>query len=212
MISYLTLQGAATSETVINKSRFIVDAVPVEEESAAISFIHSIREKYRDATHHCYAYIIGKNAGIQRYSDDGEPSGTAGLPMIECLKAKSLVDCCFVVTRYFGGTLLGTGGLVRAYTESVLSGIASAGIVRMEETDRFLCEVPYSLWDKVNHAFRSMCVKLTDIEYAVTVCFTLEIRSFESDSVLEKLTSLTNGTFTFIKEDVTYAPWIMKDE
>lgn len=207
MISYLTLKSAATDETVINKSRFIVNAIPVTVETEAIEFIHSIREKYRDASHHCYAYIIGKNAGIQRYSDDGEPSGTAGLPMIECLKAKSLVDCCFVVTRYFGGILLGTGGLVRAYTESVINGIAAAGIVCMEETDRYLCEVPYSLWDKVNHAFRSVNCKVTDTEYAVSVCFTLELRSTESEYVLDKLTCLTNGMFTFIKEGVSYTPW-----
>ena len=115
MNPYRTLRQSASDEFVINKSRFIGYAAPCETEAEALAFLQSIRTKHKDATHNCYAYIIGQNAGIMRYSDDGEPGGTAGLPMMEVLKHQGVVNCCCVVTRYFGGVLLGAGGLVRAY-------------------------------------------------------------------------------------------------
>lgn len=117
MNPYRTLRQSASDEFIINKSRFIGYAAPCETEAEALAFLQSIRTKHKDATHNCYAYIIGQNAGIMRYSDDGEPGGTAGLPMIEVLKHQGVVNCCCVVTRYFGGVLLGAGGLVRAYTQ-----------------------------------------------------------------------------------------------
>ena len=107
MNPYRTLQQFASDEFIINKSRFIGYAAPCETEAEALAFLQSIRTKHKDATHNCYAYIIGQNAGIMRYSDDGEPGGTAGLPMMEVLKHQGVVNCCCVVTRYFGGVLLG---------------------------------------------------------------------------------------------------------
>ena len=115
--SYRTVRQAASDEFIVNKSLFIGHAAPCETEEAALQFLRKIRDEYRDATHNCYAYVIGENAGIMRYSDDGEPGGTAGLPMMEVLKQRGVVNCCVVVTRYFGGVLLGAGGLVRAYTK-----------------------------------------------------------------------------------------------
>lgn len=111
MNPYRTLRQFASDEFIINKSRFIGYAAPCETEAEALAFLQSIRTKHKDATHNCYAYIIGQNAGIMRYSDDGEPGGTAGLPMMEVLKHQGVVNCCCVVTRYFGGVLLGAGGL-----------------------------------------------------------------------------------------------------
>ena len=107
MNPYRTLRQSASDEFIINKSRFIGYAAPCETEAEALAFLQSIRTKHKDATHNCYAYIIGQNAGIMRYSDDGEPGGTAGLPMMEVLKHQGVVNCCCVVTRYFGGVLLG---------------------------------------------------------------------------------------------------------
>lgn len=210
MNSYNTLLKAASDEIVITKSRFISHASPVADEEEAIGFIRSIREKYRDASHNCYAYIIGTNSGIMRYSDDGEPAGTAGLPMIEYLKAKKLVDCCIVVTRYFGGTLLGTGGLVRAYTEAASIGVNAAVIVKMVETDRYLCEISYSLWDRVNYLLRSLPVRISELEYAASVCFVMEIRSDDTDRVLNQLNSITNGSLVSMKDSVYYALWSIK--
>ena len=106
---YKTLRQSASDEVIINKSRFIGYACPCETEEEALAFLQSIRTKHKDATHNCYAYVIGQNAGIMRYNDDGEPGGTAGLPMMEVLKAQGVVNCCVVVTRYFGGILLRKG-------------------------------------------------------------------------------------------------------
>ena len=130
--AYITVARSSREETVINKSRFIGYAAPCISESEALAFLQSVREEHKTATHHCYAYIIGENSGIMRYSDDGEPGGTAGLPMMDVIRARNIVNCCVVVVRYFGGTLLGTGGLVRAYSQSAQSALNAAGIIRME--------------------------------------------------------------------------------
>ena len=109
---YITLSSVSCEEIIINKSGFIGYACPCSSVDEAISFLQKIREEHKTASHHCYAYIVGENSGIMRYSDDGEPGGTAGLPIIEVLKNKHIVNACVVVVRYFGGVLLGTGGLV----------------------------------------------------------------------------------------------------
>ena len=121
MNPYRTLRQSASDEFIINKSRFIGYAAPCETEAEALAFLQSIRTKHKDATHNCYAYIIGQNAGIMRYSDDGEPGGTAGLPMMEVLKHQGVVNCCCVVTRYFGGVLLGVIEILgKAYVSTEL--------------------------------------------------------------------------------------------
>ena len=129
--SYITVSGISCEEIIINKSRFIGYASPCSSENDALTFLQSIRDEHKTATHHCYAYIIGENCGIMRYSDDGEPGGTAGMPIMDVMRTKSIVNCCIVVVRYFGGTLLGTGGLVRAYTQSAQAALSASGIVRM---------------------------------------------------------------------------------
>lgn len=109
-LSYKTLREENSAEFIINKSRFIGYGCPCGTEEEALAFLARIRQKHKDATHNCYAYIIGLNSGIMRYSDDGEPGGTAGMPIIEVMKARGVVNCAVVVTRYFGGILLGAGG------------------------------------------------------------------------------------------------------
>ena len=121
--SYITVAGRSAEELVINKSRFIGYAAPCDSEEQALSFLREIRDQHRSATHHCYAYIIGENASVMRYSDNGEPAGTAGMPIMDVLRTRSIVNCCIVVVRYFGGVLLGTGGLVRAYTRSAQAAV-----------------------------------------------------------------------------------------
>ena len=111
---YKTLLRDAQDEFIVNKSRFIGHGRPCETEEEALAFLAEMRAKYKDATHNCYAYIIGPNMGVMRYSDDGEPGGTAGMPIIEVMKARGVTNAAVVVTRYFGGVLLGAGGLVRA--------------------------------------------------------------------------------------------------
>ena len=128
MNSYKTIKQPAREEYVINKSRFIGHACPCQTEEQALAFLKRIREEYRDATHNCYAYVIGENAGIMRYSDDGEPGGTAGLPMMEVLKTRGVVNLCVVVTRYFGGILLGRRAGARLFAQLRAGAGRGAGI------------------------------------------------------------------------------------
>ena len=204
---YKTLRRSASDEFIVNKSRFIGYAAPVQTEEEALAFLQSIRAKHKDATHNCYAYVIGRNAGIMRYSDDGEPGGTAGLPMMEVLKAQGVVNCCVVVTRYFGGVLLGAGGLVRAYTQGCVIGLKAAQVVIMEPSQRYLCEVSYPLWDKVQHAMKALPVQVVGSEFSTAVAFTLLVREKDATSVLADLTRVTDGRFDYLLEDESYEAW-----
>ena len=130
---YRTLRREASKEIVIKKSRFIGYGKPVESEAEAAAFIEAIKKKHWDATHNCSAYVIGERDEIQKQSDDGEPSGTAGKPILEVIKAQGLKNTVIVVTRYFGGIMLGAGGLIRAYTDGAVAAIEAAEAVRIEE-------------------------------------------------------------------------------
>ena len=204
---YKTLRQEAADEVIINKSRFIGYACPCETEEEALAFLQKIRTKHKDATHNCYAYIIGRNAGIMRYSDDGEPGGTAGLPMMEVLKAQGVVNCCVVVTRYFGGVLLGAGGLVRAYTQGTVIALKAAQVVVREPSQRYLCEVAYPLWDRVTHALKTMPVQLVGSEFTTAVGFTLLVREKDAEAMLAELVRLTDGRFEYLLEDESYEAW-----
>lgn len=204
---YKTLRHEAADEVIINKSRFIGYACPCETEEEALAFLQKIRTKHKDATHNCYAYVIGRNAGIMRYSDDGEPGGTAGLPMMEVLKNQGVVNCCVVVTRYFGGVLLGAGGLVRAYTQGTVIALKAAQVVTMEPSQRYLCEVAYPLWDRVTHALKTMPVQLVSSEFTTAVGFTLLVREKDAEAMLADLTRLTDARFESLLEDESYEAW-----
>ncbi len=204
---YKTLRQEAADEVIINKSRFIGYARPCETEEEALAFLQKIRTKHKDATHNCYAYVIGKNAGIMRYSDDGEPGGTAGLPMMEVLKAQGVVNCCVVVTRYFGGILLGAGGLVRAYTQGAVIALKAAQVVVMEPSQRYLCEVAYPLWDRVTHALKTMPVQLVSSEFTTAVGFTLLVREKDAEAMIADLVRLTDARFEYLLEDESYEAW-----
>ena len=205
--SYITVSGFSCEEIIINKSRFIGYAAPCSSENEALSFLQNIRDEHKTATHHCYAYIIGENCGIMRYSDDGEPGGTAGLPIMDVMRTKSIVNCCIVVVRYFGGTLLGTRGLVRAYTQSAQAALAASGIVRMEKTSFYLCTLPYSAWDRFRYAADHLPVKLENIEYGSSICFRLALRSSESESLLPRLSDAADRALESIPDDESYAAW-----
>ncbi len=207
MNPYRTLRQSASDEFIINKSRFIGYAAPCETEAEALAFLQSIRTKHKDATHNCYAYIIGQNAGIMRYSDDGEPGGTAGLPMMEVLKHQGVVNCCCVVTRYFGGVLLGAGGLVRAYTQGAVIALKAAQVVEILPSCQYLCEVAYPLWDKVQYALKSLPVQLLSSEFTTAVGFTLLIRQTDAQSVLDTLTRVTDGRIETLLEEESYRAW-----
>ena len=191
----------------MQKSRFIGYAAPCEREEAALAFLRSIRERHKDASHNCYAYIIGENAGIMRYNDDGEPGGTAGMPIIEVMKQRGVVNCCVVVTRYFGGVLLGAGGLVRAYSHGCAIALNAAQVVRMELSRRLLLDVPYPLWDRVNHALKGLPQITEDTAFGASVEATVLVREKDESAVMEKLTALTDGRLDFLELDALHYPW-----
>ena len=204
---YITLAGPGRDEIVIQKSRFIGQAWPCTTEEEALSYLREVRSETRDARHHCYAYIIGKNEGIIRYSDDGEPGGKAGMPMLSLMRSEKLVNCCVVVTRYFGGILLGTGGLVRAYTQGCRVALDSARIVRMERTCRDLCEVPYSGWDSVRYALEKLPAQIRNIEYGASVTFMLLTKAVERESVMKKLGQQTGRKIDSVFMGEEYDVW-----
>ena len=207
MKPYKTLLREADDEYLIQKSRFIGQAVPVQTPEAAIAFLESVRLMHRTANHHCYAYIIGQNAGIMRYSDDGEPGGTAGMPILEVMKARGVVDCAVVVTRYFGGVLLGAGGLTRAYSHTCALALGAAGVCEMFPTQRWLYEVEYPLWDKVQHTLKALPVKLMKTEFTATVHWELLCRTRDAQAVTDALTQITDGRVESLMTEETYLAW-----
>ena len=207
MNPYRTLRQFASDEFIINKSRFIGYAAPCETEAEALAFLQSIRTKHKDATHNCYAYIIGQNAGIMRYSDDGEPGGTAGLPMMEVLKHQGVVNCCCVVTRYFGGVLLGAGGLVRAYAQGSKAALDAAGVVVMEKSTRHLVEVDYSTWQRLEYFLRSAPVIIEHTEFGASVVCTLMVRSRDEEALLAEITRVTDARAETLPDGELYYPW-----
>ena len=179
----------------------------MSSEDEALAFLNIIRSQSKDASHHCFAYTIGANMGIMRYSDDGEPSGTAGLPMMEVIKREKVCNVCVVVTRYFGGILLGAGGLLRAYTQGCSIGLKAGKIVTMEPTTHFICEIPYSLWDKLQYQMKSLPVQISSTDYGKSVTFTLLVRDKDTDSVMKALDQASQGQFFFIQDTMSYEAW-----
>ena len=204
---YKTLKQRADDQFIVNKSRFIGYAAPCQSEEEALAFLKQIREKHKDATHNCYAYIIGRNMGIMRYNDDGEPGGTAGMPIIETLKKVGVTDCCVVVTRYFGGILLGAGGLVRAYRKGCVVALNAAQVVNMIPSTRFLMEVPYPMWDKVRYAMKDMPLQMEDTAFSTAVEATVLVRTEDLESVQMKLTQVTDAKAEFLTVDESFYPW-----
>ena len=207
MNPYRTLRQFASDEFIINKSRFIGYAAPCETEAEALAFLQTIRTKHKDATHNCYAYIIGQNAGIMRYSDDGEPGGTAGLPMMEVLKHQGVVNCCCVVTRYFGGVLLGTGGLVRAYTAAAAAALDAAEVVTVRSVVRCTATVDYPLYERAGLLIESAGAKAGPPVFTdrVSLCWVMPQGS--EAPLIEQLAELTRGGAQVAVSAPFYAPF-----
>ncbi len=207
LISYKTLMKRDQDEFIINKSRFIGYGCPCETEEEALAFLRQIREKHADATHNCYAYIIGANMGIMRYSDDGEPGGTAGMPIIEVMKARGVTNCCVVVTRYFGGILLGAGGLVRAYSQGSAAAIKACGVGVMHPTARYLMDVPYPMLGRFEHYLKTAPVRIEEKQFSDVITFTFLVKCQDEDKLLAELTSLSEGTLEPMRFDELYDAW-----
>ena len=205
--SYKTLMKRGCDEFIVNKSRFIGYGTPAETEEEALAFLAEIRKKHADATHNCYAYIIGRNMGVMRYSDDGEPGGTAGMPIIEVMKNRGVVNACVVVTRYFGGVLLGAGGLVRAYTQGAVTAIDASGVGVMHLTARYMMDVSYAMLSRVEYFLKSAPVIVDDKDFSDVITLTLLVKCADEDKLLADLTQLSEGRLEPMRFDETYMAW-----
>ncbi len=177
MKSYITLGMEAEDRFTEKKSVFIGNAARVETEDEAIAFVKKIKARYPDAKHNVYAYILREN-NLSRFTDDGEPHGTAGIPVINVLRGRNLVDCAVVVTRYFGGILLGTGGLVRAYTEGAILAVNASGTVEMSPCALIKTESDYTDYQKIRYTVTKMGGEEKDTVYGMGVTAYFNI-SFE---------------------------------
>lgn len=206
-LSYKTLRAENSAEFVINKSRFIGYGCPCETEEEALAFLARIRQKHKDATHNCYAYIIGLNSGIMRYSDDGEPGGTAGMPIIEVMKARGITNCAVVVTRYFGGVLLGAGGLVRAYSQGAAAAINACGVGTVYPTARYLIELPYPMLGRFEFFLKTEPVEIEDKQFTDVVTFTLVLKTEDEPGFIDRLTNATDGALEPLRYEEFLRPW-----
>ena len=195
MDRYLTIRAKGHGEYEEKKSRFLGEAIPVQSEEDVARHLERIRKQYYDARHHCYAYVIGKKSELKRASDDGEPSGTAGQPILKVIEAGSgITNVLIVVTRYFGGTLLGTGGLVRSYTQAAQLALADAGIVCMQEGVQLALTMEYSLLDKVNYLIGKAGLKIGDTIYTDKVQIILCVPMDALKHLEEQLTAAGSGS------------------
>lgn len=193
-MSYITIRNYGEDSFEEKKSEFIGYAKRVESEEEAKAFIDEIKGMHKQARHNCYAYVVGSNMGIQRYSDDGEPQGTAGIPILEVMKKSNITDCAIVVTRYFGGILLGTGGLTRAYTKGASMAVKAAGIIEKVKGINLSIEIDYDLLGKVQYLCAQNNWYMEDTEYEDKVKFHI-IAEFESAPLIEQeITNITKGT------------------
>ena len=188
-----TIKQDGEYEVVIQKSKFIAHFKRVETEEEAQAFIQSIKKEHWNATHNCSAYIIGERNEHQKANDDGEPSGTAGIPMLEVLRKRHLKDTVVVVTRYFGGIKLGGGGLIRAYGGTVSEGLDAIGIVERLPMQQLTLTVDYTWIGKVENELRQSSYLLDDIIYADLVTFHMSVPVAETEEALAWLTDMTNG-------------------
>ena len=194
MSTYKTLHEFGMDEIIIEKSTFIGYAKPIKTEEEAIEFVNEIKKKHKDATHNVWAYTVGKTMNIQRYSDDGEPQGTAGIPTLEVIKKEDLRDVVVVVTRYFGGVKLGAGGLVRAYTKGAKIGIDAAKVIEKVMYKEVRIKIDYNQLGKVQNEIMNMGYKIKDTLYTDKVEIIVYSREEEAESLKSKMIDITSGT------------------
>lgn len=193
MESYRTVWKPGMGEITEKKSRFIADIVPVSSEEEAFEELEKIRKKYWDARHHCWAYVIGGNPAGERFSDDGEPAGTAGKPILEVIRSRELTDVLVVVTRYFGGTLLGTGGLVRAYTAASVEGIANTPVITKRHGIRMKIGTDYTGLGKIQYLLAGRGIHVLDTEYTDKVEIRALVPDEERGALEKEIMEGTNG-------------------
>jgi uncharacterized YigZ family protein len=194
---FTTVARAGHAETRILASRFIADAVPVQSRDAAEGYLQKVRKEFFDATHHCYAYRLGADTPENRSSDDGEPGGTAGKPILAAIEREGLTNVLVVVTRYFGGTKLGTGGLVRAYGESAVLALKEAGRKRQLILATVALSIAHPLVGKVMHALSRSGARIADTRYDDRIHYRIEIQRSRVEPLKADLIQATSGGVVF---------------
>ena len=201
------IKAHACAEIVEKKSRFIADVFPVESAEAAAKAIAAVKKEHYDARHHCYAYIIEGSDGappLERASDDGEPQGTAGGPILNVLRGEGLTNALCIVTRYFGGTLLGTGGLARAYTAAAKEALDAADICEKLPAKRMTVSVSYNLIDNVLYLLKQYGISPESAEYEASAVYDIIVRSEQADALIQDLQQKTDGAATVRITDSLY--------
>lgn len=203
----ITVKKEHTFENVINKSRFIAHIKPVTSEEEAKSFINEVKTQHKDATHNCSAYTVGPEMNIQKANDDGEPSGTAGVSMLEILKKLDIHDACVVVTRYFGGIKLGGGGLIRAYSGAVRDVIYDIGRVELRSAISVTVTLSYDQTGKFEYELESTTFMLRNQSYTDKVSYEIDVVQTEYDKFIEFLNKTTAGNYEIQTEDSKMLPF-----
>lgn len=204
MSDYLTLKKEAFSEFTEKRSRFIGYAKPVTTQEEAVDFINTIRAKHWDATHNVYAYVL-REGQSRRYSDDGEPSGTAGVPVLDVLIKENITDCVVVATRYFGGVLLGAGGLVRAYSHTSKIAVEAAGIVKMSVCSEMTVQCDYTFYGRITSLIPEFGGVIEDTAFAENVLVTFYLPKANEPLLNAKIIDQSFGKFSAVKIGEKYA-------
>jgi uncharacterized YigZ family protein len=200
-MKYLTVKGYGEDSFEEKKSEFIGYIKRTETEEEAKQFVSEIKAKHKDATHNCYAYVVGQNMNIQRYSDDGEPQGTAGIPILEVIKKSGITDCTLVVTRYFGGILLGAGGLTRAYTKGASIAISAAGVVDKVLGVKLSVTLEYDLFGKIQYLCGQNQWHIESVEYTDVIDLFILAEKEEAKTIEERFMEETNGNILIAEDE-----------
>ncbi|HOK62298.1 MAG TPA: YigZ family protein [Soehngenia sp.] len=204
---YRTLYKNGKAELEINKSKFIASSFPIQNQEQAIDLIEKISDQYKDATHNCYAYVISNSSHVEKFSDDGEPSGTAGLPILRTIKSKELINTLIIVTRYFGGIKLGKGGLVRAYTNAALEAILDSKIAIMKKHSIYKITIGYSHKNIVDKVIKEQNLSTENLNYLDKITMEIAIEIDRQDQILRRLIDATNGEINIEKINDLYKPF-----
>lgn len=203
----ITIKSAHETEIVINKSRFIASIHPAESEEEAKAFIQQKKKEHHDATHNCSSYVIGPTMLIQKANDDGEPSGTAGVPMLEVLKKQQLHNVVVVVTRYFGGIKLGAGGLIRAYGSAVSQVIKEIGRIILLDAIPFEVTLDYDQTGRFEHELQQSDYNLVNTEYTDKVKYTIHVIATEEQNFIDFLNEVNQGKYSLNQQETIALPF-----
>jgi len=211
MKKFITIKENSYDEFVEKKSTFITHLVRVTSEEEAREFIQKMKKKHYDATHVCSCYVVGDNNEITRANDDGEPSGTAGAPMLDVLVKNEIKNVCATVIRYFGGTKLGTGGLVRAYGGGVINALKNATLVERKDALEIRLELDYNLNGKIEYEIEKTNFIVNNLEYTDKIIYTIYVMEEDYDSFQSWIANLTNGQFKILSTHEKQLEFDIKD-